>query len=96
MVSLSQVLPAVLGAYAFRTYRNADWNRGMLFIIAAGFYLGLQFVGRFPLIGSMVQFVAAAISIGFVYMILRKKIDLEPAAAPVAPTGKEGGDQDFV
>ena len=97
MVSISQVLPAVLGAYALRDHQHANWNRGALFLIAGGFYLGLQFVSRFTFLGSIVQFVAAAIALGFVYMILRKKLTVEPVVASTPESGEpKAGDQDFV
>lgn len=97
MVSLSQVLPAVLGAYALRERQQANWNRGALFLITSGLYLGLQFVGKISFLGSIIQFVAAAIALGFVYMILRKKLTVEPAVAPTFESGEpKSGDQDFV
>lgn len=73
-VSVAKILPAIWAAYWLKQQRQADWNRGKLLLVAMGMLLALQLVGRISFIGSLLQFVAAAIGLGFVYLTLRGKV----------------------
>lgn len=94
MMSMSVALPAVLAAYEWRKLKNQDWSRGGLTLVSIGIFLGLRLVSRFPFFGWIIGFAAAAIAFGYIYMIIRKKIEPVEPATHSSDEDKDG--EDFV
>lgn len=94
MMSTSVALPAVIAAYEWRKLKDQNWSRGGVTLVAIGLFLGLRLVSRFPFFGWIIGFAAAAIAFGYIYMIIRKKIDPHSPASQDSDEEKEG--EDFV
>jgi hypothetical protein len=94
MMSMSIALPAVIAAYEWRKIKSQNWSRGGVTLVAIGIFLGLRLASKFPFFGWMLAFVAAAVAFGYIYMIIRKKI--EPSAPASPSSGEEKDHEDFV
>ena len=94
MMSTSVALPAVIAAYEWRKLKDQTWSRGAVTLVAIGLFLGLRLVSHIPFVGWIVGFAAAAIAFGYIYMIIRKKIDPDAPASQDSDEEKEG--EDFV
>jgi cytoskeletal protein CcmA (bactofilin family) len=78
MMSMTAALPAVIGAYEWRKLRQENWTRGGVTLVALGIFLVLRFVTNFSFIGGIINFVAATLAFGYIYLIIRKKV--QPSA----------------
>lgn len=94
MMSTSVALPAVIAAYEWRKLKDQTWSRGAVTLVAIGLFLGLRLVSHIPFIGWIVGFAAAAIAFGYIYMIIRKKID--PSAPASHDSDEDKDSEDFV
>lgn len=94
MMSTSVALPAVIAAYEWRKLKNQTWSRGGVTLVAMALFLGLRLVSHIPFVGWIVGFAAAAIAFGYIYMIIRKKID--PSAPASHDSDEEKDTEDFV
>jgi uncharacterized membrane protein YfcA len=96
MLSMSTALPAVIAAYEWRKLKDQNWTKGGVTLVAVGIFLGLRLVSRIPVFGWLLSFIAAAVAFGYIYMIIRKKIDVDATAATKSDDEDHKDGEDFV
>lgn len=94
MMSMSVALPAVIGAYEWRKLKDQNWTRGGITLVAIGLFLGLRLTAKIPVFGWLLAFFATAAAFGYIYMIIRKKIEPSAEASNQSDEDKDG--EDFV
>lgn len=78
---------AIVAAYEWAQMKNISPTGGKIFIIALGIFLLLRLIGLIPVIGSLANFILAAIALGHVVQRYSKKETL-----PATESGKGEGD----
>jgi cytoskeletal protein CcmA (bactofilin family) len=96
MLSMSTALPSVIAAYEWRKLKDQNWTKGGVTLVAVGIFLGLRLASRIPVFGSLLSFIAAAVAFGYIYMIIRKKIDVDATAAAKSDDEDHKDGEDFV
>jgi cytoskeletal protein CcmA (bactofilin family) len=92
MMSMTAALPAVVAAYEIRKARTENWQRGGVTLVALGLFLGLRLIAQVSFFGSLVSFVVAAIAFGYIYLIMRRKIQVTPTDTTPGDGGKDEED----
>jgi hypothetical protein len=73
LLVMANALTAVVAAYEIREYRRENWGPGLMIAISAALFIALRLLDMVPVAGSLVNFALAAIAVGYVLKMWRKK-----------------------
>jgi len=67
-LAFGKMLAAVIGAFAWKSYKHKEWGKGHIILVAMALYMGLLLVSYIPFVGGLITTVAIGIAFGAVIL----------------------------